>query len=421
MRYFPSAPRQRLTAACVGIVSLAAFAVPLAHADDDKGDLQDAQSELKGRIDAASSDLAETSREAMWATKRLDQALGKLAYARSELNDVRGRLGEAQERDAQLQDALIEAEAELERATDAMQAASAAVEVQRRVARRSAVSIYTGGDPRLQLLGSVLDSGSLEEMGTRQLGNQVVTSRQTTVFDDLAEAEADLTAERAEVKRTTLAVETKREEAAANLVEIETLYDETLLAETAVEDLVDEARGAQEKADAARATDRQVLTALRAREGRIRLALVRLSERQRSMKGFQGRSGGYLSAPANGPVTSPYGYRVHPIYGYYSLHNGTDYGTGCGAPLFASAGGTVLDTYYDSVYGNRLFLSIGKVNGKSLVLIYNHLSSYKASEGERVERGEVVGLSGTTGWSTGCHLHFTVMADGVAVNPSTYL
>ena len=421
VRSFPSAPRQRLLAACVGLVSLAALSAPLAADADDKGDLKNKQREVKGRISAASADVDESSREAAWATSRLNQALDRLSGARSTLADVRERLGAARDRDAKLQDALVQAELDLDRATQALRAATAAVEQQRRVARNTTTMIYTGGDPELRKIGDLFESNSLKDLGTRQLANQVVTGRQSTIFVDLTEAEDDLTAERAAVKRTTKAVEKKRAEAAAHLVEVEALYTESVEAEKAVEGLVRDASWARQKADVALAQDNRVLDALKGREARIKKQLVAIAERQRSFRGYQGKSDSYLSSPASGPVTSPYGYRIHPIYGYYSLHNGTDFGTGCGAPLYASAGGTVIDTYYDSVYGNRLYLSIGKVNGKSLVLVYNHMSAYKASKGERVDRGEVVGLSGTTGWSTGCHLHFTVMEDGVPVDPMKYL
>ena len=125
--------------------------------------------------------------------------------------------------------------------------------------------------------------------------------------------------------------------------------------------------------------------------------------------------------PVAGSVTSPYGYRVHPIYGYYSLHDGTDFGAGCGQPLWAVAGGTVTDEYYSSVWGNRLYLSLGNVNGKNVTVIYNHLSGYRASVGEGVARGETVGYVGTTGWSTGCHLHFTVLVNGDPVDPMGWI
>jgi murein DD-endopeptidase MepM/ murein hydrolase activator NlpD len=77
--------------------------------------------------------------------------------------------------------------------------------------------------------------------------------------------------------------------------------------------------------------------------------------------------------------------------------------------------------YYSSSYGNRLYLNLGMVNGKNLTVIYNHLSGYAAGTGQRVARGQVLGYVGDTGWSTGCHLHFTVMVNGTDVDPMNWL
>jgi murein DD-endopeptidase MepM/ murein hydrolase activator NlpD len=72
------------------------------------------------------------------------------------------------------------------------------------------------------------------------------------------------------------------------------------------------------------------------------------------------------------------------------------------------------------VWGNRLYLDLGQVNGKNKTVIYNHIARYRVGTGAFVRRGDVVAYEGTTGWSTGCHLHFTVMLNGVAVNPEKY-
>ena len=77
--------------------------------------------------------------------------------------------------------------------------------------------------------------------------------------------------------------------------------------------------------------------------------------------------------------------------------------------------------YYSSVYGNRLFVYVGQVNGANLSIVYNHASGYRVNVGQRVARGQVVGASGASGWSTACHLHFTVLANGRPVNPMNYL
>jgi septal ring factor EnvC (AmiA/AmiB activator) len=88
--------------------------------------------------------------------------------------------------------------------------------------------------------------------------------------------------------------------------------------------------------------------------------------------------------------------------------------------LDAAHNGKVLTENYSSGWGNRLYLTVGLVNGKFNTVIYNHLSRYAASAGQVVRRGETIGYVGTTGWSTGCHLHFTVMENGHPVDPMKY-
>ena len=74
--------------------------------------------------------------------------------------------------------------------------------------------------------------------------------------------------------------------------------------------------------------------------------------------------------------------RVHPIYGYYGLHNGTDFGVGCGEPMYSAADGRVVAKYYSSSYGNRLIIDNGYQRGVGLATIYNHASSYTVSVGD---------------------------------------
>jgi murein DD-endopeptidase MepM/ murein hydrolase activator NlpD len=132
-------------------------------------------------------------------------------------------------------------------------------------------------------------------------------------------------------------------------------------------------------------------------------------------------SNGFLDWPVRAPITSAYGWRVHPIYGYRSLHDGIDLGAGCGTPIHAPAAGRVLEEYYQTAWGNRIIIDHGFHRGVGLATISNHLSSYAVRQGERVKRGQIVGYVGTTGWSTGCHLHFTVLQNGSPVNPMKWL
>ena len=113
--------------------------------------------------------------------------------------------------------------------------------------------------------------------------------------------------------------------------------------------------------------------------------------------------------------------RFHPILRRWKLHDGTDFGAGCGTPIRAAASGRVISRYYNSGYGNRVLVSHGWMRGASTVTAYNHLSTYAVRSGERVSRGEIVGYVGSTGYSTGCHLHFMVYRNGGTVNPMNYL
>lgn len=134
------------------------------------------------------------------------------------------------------------------------------------------------------------------------------------------------------------------------------------------------------------------------------------------------RRGGHGSAmPAAGSVTSRYGMRLHPVLHVWKLHDGTDFGTGCGAPLIAAHDGVVTSAYFNAGYGNRLLLDHGVIDGHRVQSAYNHAIRYTVSAGQRVTRGQVVGLSGSTGYSTGCHLHFMLWIDGAMVDPMTWL
>jgi murein DD-endopeptidase MepM/ murein hydrolase activator NlpD len=81
----------------------------------------------------------------------------------------------------------------------------------------------------------------------------------------------------------------------------------------------------------------------------------------------------------------------------------------------------VLSRYWSDSYGNRLIIDHGVAKGVGLATIYNHATHYTVSTGQQVRRGQVIGYVGTTGWSTGCHLHFTVMDNGKAVDPMNWL
>lgn len=121
--------------------------------------------------------------------------------------------------------------------------------------------------------------------------------------------------------------------------------------------------------------------------------------------------------PPGAVITSSYGYRIHPITGNYSLHNGVDLAIYQGAPIYATKSGYVSTATYNYVYG--YYVTINHMDGYSS--LYGHMTNYTVSEGEYVTRGQIIGYVGSTGWSTGSHLHFTIYYNGSTVNPMDYV
>lgn len=129
---------------------------------------------------------------------------------------------------------------------------------------------------------------------------------------------------------------------------------------------------------------------------------------------------GKLSSPVANPVTnSPFGYRTNPLTGGAGeLHTGLDFAAGCDTPVFSAGKGTVIEAGF-SAYGggNRIVID----HGNGLQTTYNHLETIGVQLNQTVETGVRIGIAGTTGNSTGCHLHFEVLVNGQTVDPSGWL
>ncbi|SFC15247.1 Murein DD-endopeptidase MepM and murein hydrolase activator NlpD, contain LysM domain [Alkalibacterium subtropicum] len=120
--------------------------------------------------------------------------------------------------------------------------------------------------------------------------------------------------------------------------------------------------------------------------------------------------------PANGRYTSHFGYRVHPVTGRRSFHNGTDIAGG--GPIRASRAGTVKSASYSGTYGYRVIID----HGDGYETLYAHMQpNLSVAPGQRVSQGQQLGIMGTTGRSTGVHLHFIVYKNGTPVNAMNYI
>lgn len=131
-------------------------------------------------------------------------------------------------------------------------------------------------------------------------------------------------------------------------------------------------------------------------------------------------SGGFIR-PVGGPVTSPYGWRMHPIFKRNIYHSGVDLGMPMNAPVKAANAGKVIYVGWYGGYGKVVIVDHGRINGVPTTTLYAHLNSYRVGVGTNVYKGQVIANVGTTGYSTGPHLHFEVRQNGNPTNPFNFI
>lgn len=183
--------------------------------------------------------------------------------------------------------------------------------------------------------------------------------------------------------------------------------------------------------DALRAEAAQVAEAARAMVASLTAEIAHFEEHKQGLEAdaaaleaelaARGSTGtqpsGPLMRPVPGPVTSPFGYRIHPIFGTRKLHTGWDLSAAAGSPIVAAADGVVVSAGWRGGYGNAVVID----HGGGLATLYAHQSSMAVGTGQSVAQGQVIGYVGCTGYCTGAHLHFEVRVNGAPVDPSGYV
>lgn len=387
----------------------------------------------KDRIDAALKDLRhqinETSVKLRVAAKALRRAESRLPAARSRVARVHGQLVAAQARDRMLAERLAVAEAEVARAARRIDEILADIAASRVLIGRIARSSYQSGG--MGELAVVLQSTSPDDFAARLVLVQNAMRSESRLLGELSEGRADLAAQRATLvaKREQVAA-TKREQE-ATIRRVQRLKAEAIEARESVKTLISERERAVARVEREKAAEETRYARMQAESQRLSRILATRARRARIMGPRSsvepGQSGGVLSPPVSAAITSSYGMRVHPITGVYKLHDGTDFGVGCGTPVRAAAAGTVIQAANVPGYGNQLVIDHGRLRGAGVATSYSHMMRFTRGVGARVTRGEIVGYSGGAagmsgaGYSTGCHQHFMVYVNGSTTDPLGWL
>ena len=435
-----AAPRRRMVAGLLvavlalsggTVASLAAFG-PTASADsvDDQKQSVDQQiAALKDSLEGASADFVN-------AAVALKQSQLRLAAAQATLAAARQALAVAAAKDAQIAAQVAFAQAEQDKASRDVDAQTAAEQQTRAKLGQIARQAYV--DSGLSGLSVVLQAQTPDQLSDRLAAASTALRVQSGAIDRLSVERAQLrarsasldalAAQVAELKRQSEIVVAQRKDAqdaaAAARAQVAALVAQE---QKAVDDIQSKIAAEKARLDAL-ASEQAKLQAILVARARAAAAAAAEAARRRQQSGGGGdgapappsSGSGFLSPAANGPITSGFGMRYHPILHISRMHTGIDFGIPCGTPVYASADGDVISAGWAGGYGNRVVIDHGMVRGVDLATTYNHLTSIVAGGGH-VARGQLIAYSGTTGLSTGCHLHFETLVNGGYVDPAGWL
>lgn len=410
------APRvAAFVAALVGVVALSSLVpagVVWAQSETDKQKIDDQINSLQSQIGEASAEEAKLLKaiDASRATKKeLD---GKVAVIDGQIGAVQRNLNAAQ---AKLEAAQAEQHGAEARLSTAQQELGDA----RNKLANYAIAAYTGQSAAVQFLTATLKARSIDELVAKRNYMKAVGNTQAEVIsldERLRDEVKDLSVQ--------LAVATKEADTQTKVVEgqkadLQTKRDaqDAVRAQVAAEIANTDSLRVQVVARKDEFLAEQ--QTLQAQSDNITAQLKARADAQRAAGGtvsLAPAAGGFVR-PVAGPITSPFGYRVHPIYGTTILHAGVDIGADSGTPIKAAQSGVVVSAGWIDGYGNATILD----HGGGITTLYGHQSAFLVSAGDTVSQGQSIGRVGCTGSCTGPHLHFEVRINGTPVDPMPYI
>jgi murein DD-endopeptidase MepM/ murein hydrolase activator NlpD len=414
--------RIRIVAA-VGAVVMLLGPGAAAHADtaDDKARLDRQLQETQATLEAATE-------RAKQAAADHDRAAAALPGAQAGVADAKGRVIAADVAVRQAQRDRETAEVAVLAAGDEYAVAQRQVDEARRDVSVFVTAAYKGGG--FAMFNSVFDVGGPTDLAVRIEYLDHVARANREAVDKLTVARM------AAKQRSSVAVLAQQRAAQAAAAAERSLADSRAAqasaaqAATDLQSLLDRSARAEAVANAERGAVLARYRQLKIDSDRVAEQLRAQARKDRNARGgtpanattvTAPRGGAFLLMPVRGWKSSNFGMRFDPVYKVYQLHAGIDVAAGGGQPIIAATDGVVVRAGPSGGNGNYTCLSHGLYQGKGLATCYAHQSAILVRVGQRVHRGELIGRVGTTGASTGNHLHFEVRLNGSPVQPLNWL
>lgn len=347
---------------------------------------------------------ANTQQKVKEAEQRIASIQTRMQTEKQDLNVLISRIETAQLELKELEGQIDEQELQLEETEQELNLALERIDARDKLLQSRLQLIYTNGS--VSYLDVLLDSTSFSDFLDR-----------FNALQSLADQDKEMLEANKEDKRL---IEVQKAEIESLIASLTGKYDEM---ETLREQLIVEQKN-KEVMIASLSAEEQQLQHITEEQERVLLEAARkeaalISEKQRIETVYKGGKLGYPLTKTY-RITSEYGYRIDPITGQRgAFHNGIDFGAPNGADILAAEGGTVITAEWYGGFGNAVIID----HGGGLWTLYGHIrpGGIKVKKGDKVNKGQKIAEVGTTGRSTGYHLHFTVYKNEQAVNPRDYL
>jgi murein DD-endopeptidase MepM/ murein hydrolase activator NlpD len=356
-------------------------------ATQEEGDLLAQIADIQERLDVLSDTVRRYNRDAAVAGRRL---------AKSQRD-----LDQAEAKRAELAQRLVEAQAQ--------------IEASRQAVNETVVAFYTRGQSDEQAIYAAVVQGSTSPRdvfaATHYLNGMLRADR--IVLERFIALKAEVEALTREVAAQVEEARVARDALAAERDRVEGLRQQAVEARAAAKAEEDHQHDLLMEVENRKADFQRELGLLQAESSAIGEWLRSLQAGQKLAR----RHKGTFKAPVRAPMTSGFGPRVHPIFGDVRIHTGLDFGAGMGDPIRAAGTGVVVWAGPRGGYGNLVAID----HGNGLATLYAHQSRIEVTIGQRVTTGQVIGAVGSTGLSSGPHLHFETREMGTPVDPKLYL
>ena len=400
MRAFPSRlSSSRFTRGLIAVPLLLSLVISPAIAKTN---------DIDKKVAEASEALTEASKAVTAAAESLKDAQAKLPAAREAMSIAATKEAEATAVYNKAASELAAAKVAYTAALSKVTSKEAEISQLQKKVDQFARSVYQQGPTSQWEI--ILESTSPSDLTVRLQNIKAVSLSTSKSLDDLQSAKQQLTSDAAAAEEVRLDMQRVADIASQALIDAQNAADRAASAKSEVDKLVKQESAALKVAEDDKAEVQKQYNELRAEQIRI----AALSKAAGSQGPVDPQATGPLSWPLPGRAAGGgVGWRVHPVYKYKSCHTGVDSGAPKGTPIRAAADGVVLSTTVSRAYGNMTLID----HGGGMVTMYAHQSQFAVSPGQVVDNQDVIGYVGSTGFSTGPHLHFEVHLNGVPYNP----